>query len=285
MKSIAPTPVVFAVLAALGWGVADFAVARLGHKLGSRSVFAHAQAGGAVALVAFALVLGVEFPPTRLLVPVVGIGIVGAVAYLALYESLRIGPVAVASPVAATNGAVAAVLGVVVLGERLSAVALAGIGLLSLGVVATSLNVSALRSTLRAQVPVVPGAALAAVAALALGVTMFSLKLIPEVVGLLAIILVVRVVGSALSSPLLAAGGSGYYRTGAAAVGVLDAAAFAAFVVAVRDGLVAVVSPIASLFAVVTILLAWVLLDEQLSRLQWIGIALVLGGIVLVGGA
>jgi drug/metabolite transporter (DMT)-like permease len=285
VESIAPTPVVFAVLAALGWGVADFAVARLGHELGSRSVFAHAQAGGAVALVAFALVLGVEFPPTRLLVPVGGIGIVGAVAYLALYESLRIGPVAVASPVAATNGAVAAVLGVIVLGERLSTVALVGIGLLSLGVVATSLNVSALRSTLRAQVPVVPGAALAAVAALALGVTMFSLKIIPEVVGLLAIILVVRVVGSVLSSPLLAAGGAGYYRTGAAAVGVLDAAAFAAFVVAVRDGLVAVVSPIASLFAVVTILLAWVLLDEQLSRLQWIGIALVLGGIVLVGGA
>jgi drug/metabolite transporter (DMT)-like permease len=285
VESIAPTPIVFAVLAALGWGVADFAVARLGHELGSRSVFAHAQAGGAVALAVFALGLGVELPPAQLLVPVIGIGIVGAVAYLALYESLRIGPVAVASPVAATNGAVAAVLGVVVLGEQLSTAALVGVGLVSLGVVAASVDLSSLRSTLRAEVPVLPGAALAAFAALALGVTMFSLKLVPEMVGLLSIILVVRVVGSVLSSPLLAGGGSEYYRTGAAAVGVLDAAAFAAFVVAVRDGLVAVVSPVASLFAVVTILLAWVLLDERPSRLQWTGIALVVVGVVLVGGA
>ena len=68
----------------------------------------------------------------------------------------------------------------------------------------------------------------------------------------------------------------------AVAVGVLDVAATAMLVLAVRRGLIVVVAPVASLAPGFTVVLAWLLLGEHLDSVQRLGLVLAFAGIVLV---
>jgi drug/metabolite transporter (DMT)-like permease len=67
-----------------------------------------------------------------------------------------------------------------------------------------------------------------------------------------------------------------------AAVGVMDTAAFVANNAGLDTGQVSVVSVLASLYGAVTVLLSWIVLRERLERSQWLGVALIFAGIVLV---
>ena len=67
-----------------------------------------------------------------------------------------------------------------------------------------------------------------------------------------------------------------------AAIGVLDTGGNVFFAAASQNGLVSVVSILASLYPVVTVLLARAVLHERVHRSQELGIALALGGIVLI---
>jgi uncharacterized membrane protein len=53
-------------------------------------------------------------------------------------------------------------------------------------------------------------------------------------------------------------------------------------VLAVRRGLIVLVAPIASLAPGFTVLLAWLVLGEQLGRVQRLGLLCALAGLVLV---
>jgi drug/metabolite transporter (DMT)-like permease len=65
-------------------------------------------------------------------------------------------------------------------------------------------------------------------------------------------------------------------------VALLDTAANIAYNLGIAGSLTAVVSVTSSLFSVVTVLLAWVLLRERLVRWQWAGVAAILVGIALL---
>jgi drug/metabolite transporter (DMT)-like permease len=67
-----------------------------------------------------------------------------------------------------------------------------------------------------------------------------------------------------------------------AAIGLLDAAATALFTASARVGMLSVVAVVASLYPVVTLLLARVVLRERLSRFQGTGVGLALVGIALI---
>jgi drug/metabolite transporter (DMT)-like permease len=67
-----------------------------------------------------------------------------------------------------------------------------------------------------------------------------------------------------------------------ASIGVLDTAGNVFFAAASAKGLVSVVSILASLYPVVTVLLARAILHERVHRSQELGIALALAGIVLI---
>jgi drug/metabolite transporter (DMT)-like permease len=66
------------------------------------------------------------------------------------------------------------------------------------------------------------------------------------------------------------------------AVGVADNAANVLFALATAKGLFTLVSVIASLVPVVTVLLARVVLHEHLTRHQLVGVVLALGGVVTI---
>jgi drug/metabolite transporter (DMT)-like permease len=66
------------------------------------------------------------------------------------------------------------------------------------------------------------------------------------------------------------------------AVGLLDATAYVANTIGLTTREVAVVTVLASLYSTVTVLLAWMFLREQLRWNQWLGVAVIFGGIALV---
>jgi drug/metabolite transporter (DMT)-like permease len=69
-----------------------------------------------------------------------------------------------------------------------------------------------------------------------------------------------------------------------AAVGLADVSANALFAVASSRGLLSLVAVLGSLYPVVTVLLAHVLLGERLTRAQQLGVAVALAGVAAIAG-
>ena len=70
-----------------------------------------------------------------------------------------------------------------------------------------------------------------------------------------------------------------------ALVGLLETSANCLFVLASAGGFLAVVSVLGSLYPVVTVIAAYVVLGERLGAVQRAGVALALGGVAVVAGA
>ena len=131
---------------------------------------------------------------------------------------------------------------------------------------------------------------LAVVAALALGLFVYFLGLGSREGDALSTLVGARV--GSLSLLLAAAAGtraairlprSALWAV--AAVGLADVSANALFAFASGHGLLSLVSVLGSLYPVVTVLLAHVLLGERLTRVQRVGIALALGGVAAIAAA
>jgi drug/metabolite transporter (DMT)-like permease len=63
---------------------------------------------------------------------------------------------------------------------------------------------------------------------------------------------------------------------------LLDTAAWIAFLLGCKAENGAVVTAMASLFSAITVLLAWIFLRERLNRAQWVGVAVILFGVLIV---
>ena len=66
------------------------------------------------------------------------------------------------------------------------------------------------------------------------------------------------------------------------AIGSTDAIANVLFAVSVKIGMLTVVSVLGALFPVVTVLLAWIVHDERLAKIQYLGIAVTLAGVAAI---
>ena len=71
-------------------------------------------------------------------------------------------------------------------------------------------------------------------------------------------------------------------RATVAGAGVFDAGANALYVLAIRQGLLSLVSVLSSLYPAATVVLARIVLRERMGRRQLLGIALALGGVALI---
>jgi drug/metabolite transporter (DMT)-like permease len=63
---------------------------------------------------------------------------------------------------------------------------------------------------------------------------------------------------------------------------LLNTLAFVAFNLGVTVGSTAIVATLSSLASAVTVLLAWLILRDRLAPWQWVGVGIILGGVVLV---
>jgi drug/metabolite transporter (DMT)-like permease len=74
-------------------------------------------------------------------------------------------------------------------------------------------------------------------------------------------------------------------RRMAVGAGLLDVAATGLLLVAVREGLISLVAPVAALGPAFTVIWAWFVLEEPIGRLQVVGLALALAGLTMIAAA
>jgi drug/metabolite transporter (DMT)-like permease len=164
-------------------------------------------------------------------------------------------------------------------GERPSALSLAGAAAALVGAVLASVEERRAPARERAR-----AVALAVVAAVMLGVFVYFLGLGSREGSTLSTLVGARV-GSLALLTTLALARRAPLRLGrralatVGAIGLCDVTANALFALASTRGLLALVSVLGSLYPVMTVVLAHVLLGERLTRLQLGGVAVALGGV------
>jgi drug/metabolite transporter (DMT)-like permease len=275
--------VALGMLASLGWGAADF-----GGGLSSRSAPVLGVLGGsqvASMLVGVPILLASPEPAmaTTDLAVAIGGGILGAVGLALLYRGLAIGRMGVVAPVAAVLTAALPVIYGFIKDGIPSGFALVGIAL----AVASVVLVSRAPKADGDDRPSGLGYALAAG-------TMFGLFTISASFfgdGLIITpVIVIRI------TSILAIGAFLVLRRGAwrvprrmwpalFAVGVIDMAATAAYLGAVSIGPLAIAAILASLYPVVTTVLATVVLRERVTAGHAVGILAAGAAVVLIAGA
>lgn len=295
--------------AALAWGLTDVTSALAGRRIGSLAVLVVAQ----LASLAFLLVLAL-LDLTRLVFRADAValsavlGLLSSLAYLTHFTALRIGPVAVVSPVVGAYGGMTVVLAVLLRGESLVPEQWLGTALATLGVVLTGVVFS---GGIRGIRLFGPGVLLAVVSLTIWSFVSVGLAEPIRTVGWLPVILVSRLANSATSllvygyaarrqaarlGPLLRAAlvrpegpsAAGDRRDGrgvaaAAAAGLVDVLGFVAFAVGLEFAPVWLVGLASSFGPAVAVVVAVGFLGERLRPVQWLGLLAIGVGMVLIG--
>lgn len=263
---------VLALASSLAYGSADFlggVAARGAHVL--RVVIIAAPASLLVELLLWPAA-GARFVPGAVAWGAAS-GLASAAVFALLYRTLAIGPMSVLSPVTALVSA-ALPVGVGLLeGEHLSGLAVGGMTLALAAVVVVSGGADT-----RGLRPSRTALALAVGAGAAIALQLVCLDQAPGDSGV-APLLVGRAVSSAVTlgaafSLRSHLGDTRPSLSASVAAGALDSLANFAFLLAVRDGDLAVVAVITALYPAATVLLARAVLGERLGRSQLAGLGL-----------
>jgi drug/metabolite transporter (DMT)-like permease len=276
------TGLLLALGASLAWGVADFVGPWQGRALGALRVLLWSELAGllAVAMVVAARRSGPENEAVLLAIPAAISGTLGIFAY---YRGMAIGAMAVVAPIAGASAIVPVIFGIVS-GDRPSALQYAGIATAIAGVtLASQEHQRGERRQLAA------GVGLALLAAVGFGFYFPAMhaasKVDPYWSTLVFRLCATAVVAGAVAIRRPALRLSGWKLGVVAGVGLGDAAGNAMFAgSASAGGLVSLTSVLASLYPIVTVLLAAIVLKERVSVPQRFGVVLTLTGVALISG-
>jgi drug/metabolite transporter (DMT)-like permease len=269
--------VLLALASSVTWGIADFGGGLVSRRLSTVAVTVVSQTAGFAALLIVFGARGAHLDGRSFAIGLAA-GAGGGAGLAAFYRALAVGTMSIVSPIVACGAVVPFAISIAT-GERPSTLALAGAGVALAGAVLASAEERRAAARERAH-----AVALAAVAAGALGLFTYFLglgsregtalsTLVGARVGSLTLLLVLALV---LRAPL---------RLGrqallpVAAVGLCDVSANALFALASGHGLLALVSVLGSLYPVMTVLLAYVFLDERLTPLQLAGVGVAVAGV------
>jgi drug/metabolite transporter (DMT)-like permease len=240
------------------------------------------QVAGLLVVGALALAFGGDLPSGRRIVYGLVAGAIGVAGLISFYRGLKIGAMGVVAPIAATAVLVPLAVGLAH-GERPSALQDVGIALALAGVVATSLEPE--REAARDR-RLATGTGFALVAALAFGCALVGLNAAAKGDAAWAT-LAMRVAGVPLVAALVLVNRVSLSGTRAvwpllAGVGILDGGATVLFGLAGNHGLLSIVAVLASLYPVIVIALARVVVSERLARVQLAGAVAALVGVALI---
>jgi len=279
--------VILGVLVAVAFGSGDFLGGRASRAASALVVLFLAQCTAVIGAVAVALLIGADVTGRDLAFGA-GAGMLNAVGLGLLYRGLATGRMGVVAPVTAVVAAVIPIVWGVANGERPSAVTWIGVlvAVAAGGVVAREPDVPGESPEVGARDAVL----LAVGAGAFLGTSFIFFAETAEESGywpvLTARVAAVVVIGVAFAAVVLrrrsAAAIGAPERRLAIAAGALDVTATALLLTAVRRGLIVVVAPLAALAPAFTVVWAWALLREPISRHQVVGLALSFGGLVLI---
>lgn len=281
---------IFGLAAAFGWGLADFIGAVAGRRIGSVPAVVSGQVTSAVFMTILVVVTAQDVGAVT---PVLGImvlnGVFAATAYSSHYRALELGPVAVVSPIGAGFAVVGVGLSIVVLGERPSAIELAGAAVTVLGVALVSTDLVALRAGTHTRAPGLPWAIVAAVT---FGVGGFLLGYLAKELGWILGLWASRTAQVAFLVPIALArrrdfrriwAGGGVGLALALAAGAADILGVTTYSYGAERGFLSIVLAASAVFPLVAVVLSVWLLRERPVTNQYVGIGLVVFGLVLLG--
>jgi drug/metabolite transporter (DMT)-like permease len=274
---VSAVAVLLALASSATWGLADFCGGLLSRRLPTIPVTVISQAAGFAALLAALAIAGGEIDGRSLWLGVLA-GVGGGIGLAAFYKALSLGTMSIVSPVVACGAVVPFAISIAT-GERPSGLAVAGAVIALTGAVLASTEERRAPEPNRAR-----AVAIALLAAVALGLFTYFLGLGSREGSALSTLVGARI-GSLTILLALAAGTRSSLRVGRrwllpiAAVGLCDVAANALFALASGRGLLSLVSVLGSLYPVTTVLLAYAILHERLTRVQVAGISVALAGV------
>lgn len=277
--------VLLGLAVAAGFGGGDFLGGRASRSASTIAVLLVSQASALVGAVVVALVVGSHLGQHDLAYGAIAGGL-NVIGLGFLYQGLSTGLMGTVAPVTAIVGAVVPVTWGLVTGEQPSPLVLIGVGCAIVAGALIAREEDGRRLELGGR-PLL----LAVSAGAGFGMSfVFFAKTSPAsgmwpvlsaraaAVVLVSVAVAWRSWRQSLSYP------TGTERSVALGAGALDVGATALLLVAVRHGLVVVVAPIASLAPAATVVLAWLVLHERVSRLQLVGLAVALVGLALIAG-
>ena len=272
------------VAAALLWGVHDLCVRRLSREVDVPAAMLVVLLVGAACLLPLILLSGdVGVPAGRGLALTVLAGALFATATGCLWRAFGSGPVRVVAPITAAYP-VASLSLAVVAGEPVGALAWAAVAVVVAGVaiVASSEGERDEAYSLRAAVAWSVATAVAFALTFALGQ-----RIMAEQAAVPTLLVTRLAAAGVVVAVMLATGGPRWPGRGAlpmlAAMGALDAGALGLVLWAGRFDDASYATVTASLFGVVTILLAATFLGERLLARQWLGVGVAFAAIAALG--
>jgi drug/metabolite transporter (DMT)-like permease len=273
------TPLLLALGASLAWGVGDFFGPLISRTLGVLPVLLWAQVGGVASLVV-AMAIRADGPAGWGVLYAIGASFGGMLGLFAYYRGMNTGAMSVVAPIAGVSAVIPVVYGIAT-GDDPSVSQIAGVAAAIAGVGLASIEHQEGRRRVAA------GVGLALLAACGFGfyfpwmhaagkVDFWWASMIFRTTALL-------LVATAVTAGRIDVRLSRRNVAFAALAGIVDTVGNVSFAASSQHGLVSLTAVLASLYPIVTVLLAASILHERVAPLQRAGIALTLTGVVLIG--
>ena len=281
--------ILFGLLTAFSYGYADFVGAIAAKKVRALTVTTVAFSFGLLLALLFSLFAGASYNESVVLYGILA-GICSAAAISFLYAALALGPISIVSPFTAVLSAIVPVIVDIAAGQALGELSLFAIVLILIAVVLVAFvpGQDVRLPTLRATIYSIG-------AGLGFAGTFVFIDAAPSDSGL-GVLVVMRVIGIAILFALLAI----LLFSGKSKVliekevfalstiwlvllaGFGDVTGNLFFIIATREGALAIAAVLTSLYPVGTILLAKIFLKERIAISQNIGIVLAVGACALL---
>lgn len=270
--------IALALGASLTWGLSDFFGPLKGRTLGVLRVLFYVQLGGLAGIALIVAIRG-KGPADAAAFLAIPAGISGTLGFYAYYRGMVVGAMSIVAPIAGISAVVPVTVGIAS-GDRPSAWKLAGIACALAGVFLASRDPGGHQRKLAA------GAGLALLAALGFGgyfppmhaagnADFWWAALIFRMTSSAVVLAAVTVRRPSLAVdpvqvPLLVL------------IGIGDMLGNLLFAASSTSGLISITSVLASLYPIVTVVLARIVLAERVARSQEAGIVLTLAGVGLI---
>ncbi len=274
-------PVLLALGSALVYGVGDYFGGRASRRQASIAVAAIGQIVSLILVAAAVLIMGTAAPAAATWWWSMGGGMVGALGIAGLYHGFAHGDISVVAPTSAVVGAALPVVVGLSLGERPTVLALTGIVIAITAIALVSGAVGHHQHNTSPRIVV-----LAVVVGACFGLLFVAFERTDPDSGMWPLL-----IARFASVPMLLLIGA-FARVRpvrdrpslqlSVVSGVFDMGANVLFLLAVRGGMLAVVSAVASLYPATTVALAFGIDKERVTRWQGIGLVAATAALVLV---
>ena len=275
------------LLAALGFGLAEFASALLARRTSHFRLIFGVNVASVLAATAYVpFDGGIVHASGQQWLTAIGLGALYTINYALYYAALQRGPVAIVSPIMSAYKGIVIILAVLILAESMSLGRSAGVTAALLGAFLASINLGELKG---GRVVIGRGVFFAFLAMIAFGVFYYSIAVLSKDLGWFLPIYMIRMFTAVLVLPLAIRERpepdqrlTARIIFAVLVIGAIEIGGMFAFARGTQIGIVVIVAAVSSGYTLVPIAGAIVFLRERLHPIQVMGVASVVAGVILL---